>query len=464
MRTIQSLFHGGIYLPSEKALTLDAPVQAIADPQFIFIPMRQHKGAPAVPCVQPGELVLQGQPIGRADGEESVAAHSPVSGKVCAIDDIRLPDGTHSLAAVIESDRRNEAVEHINVPHDPAEVSEANFAERFAGWGLVQMSCRGMPLHRRLQIARDNQVHTIVVNAMESEPYLTADHRLTVEQTLLVALGLAHLCRLIGADRGIVAVDHRRREEAELLDRLLVEHGEALGLTLGAECLDHLYPQGHELMLLKTLFDEEVPVRLDDGAGGLASDRAGVCVLGVGTVAAAADAMLFNRPLTHRVVTVSGEAVRKPGNFLAPVGTRVFDLLALCDVESEYDRLVVGGPMTGVAQPDDQSVLTKQTSGLVLFGTALVHQPGPCIRCGWCVEDCPVGINPALLADLAESGQWRRGSRFHAETCIECNICSYVCPSRLPVMERICKLKRALEREEDDGASGRVGEGATRRT
>lgn len=446
MRTLRPRFHGGIYLPSEKTLTLDAAVQPVDDAPFLFVPMRQHRGQAARPCVEPGESVLAGQPIGRADHADAVAVHAPVSGKVCAIEPIRLPDGTHGPAAVIESDGRNEWLDLVNVPRDPAEVTPENMAERLAGWGLVQMQCRGLPLHTRLQLARAAKVHTVVVNAMESEPYLTAEHRLTVEQTLLVALGLAHLCRLIGADRGIVAVDHRRREEAELLDELLIEHGEAMGLTLGAARLDHLYPQGHELMLLKTLFDEETPVRLSDTAGELASDRAGVCVLACGTVAAAADAMLFSRPVTHRVVTVSGEAVRRPGNFLVPVGLRMADLLARCEVAAQYDRLVVGGPMTGVAQPDDQSVLTKQTSGLVLLGSAMVHQPGPCIRCGWCVEDCPVGINPALLADLAESGRWQGGARHHAETCIECNICSYVCPSRLPVMERICRLKRAMER------------------
>jgi len=445
MRTLKAQFHGGIYLPSEKAATLDAPVEALADPKFLLVPMLQHQGSPAAACVQPGETVLQGQAVGRPGADDSAAVHSPVSGKVCSLESIRLPDGTHSLAAVIESDGRNQWLDQINVPQEPADVTADNFAERFAAWGLVQMQARGMPLHRRLRLARQAGVDTVVVNAMESEPYLTADHRLTVEQTLLVALGLAHLCRLAGADRGIVAVDHRRREEADLLDRLLADHAEEHGLKLGAVCVDHLYPQGHELMLLKTLFDQEVAVRLADGAGELASDRAGVCVLGVGTVTAAADAMLFNRPLTHRVVTVSGEAVGKPGNLLVPIGTRIADVLSRCEASAEIDRLIVGGPMTGAPQPDDQSVLTKQTSGVVLFSDAMVHQPGPCIRCGWCVEDCPVGINPALLADLAESAQWRRGARHGAETCIECNICSYVCPSRLPLLERIQKLKRAME-------------------
>jgi electron transport complex protein RnfC len=200
-------------------------------------------------------------------------------------------------------------------------------------------------------------------------------------------------------------------------------------------------------MLLKTLFDEEVEVRLSDGAGELASDRAGVCVLAVSSVSAAADAMLFNRPLTHRVVTVSGEAVSAPGNFTVPVGMCYADLLGYCDVTPVIDRLVVGGPMTGIAQPDDQSVFTKQTPGLVLFSAAMVHQPGPCVRCGWCVEDCPVSLNPTLLAGLAESGRWHKGFDHHAETCIECNICSYVCPSRLPLLEQIRKLKRAMARE-----------------
>ena len=447
MRTLKAQFHGGIYLPSEKDQTLNAPVQAMADPKFLIVPMCQHHGTPAEPCVQPGEVVLQGQPIGKAQADDSAAVHSPVSGKVCELSSVRLADGGRSLAAVIESDGRNQWIEPVNVPRDPADVTAENFAERFAAWGLVLMRPHGMPLHRRLAIARAAGVDTVVVNAMESEPYLTADHRLAVEQTLLVALGLAHICRLVGAAAGIVAVDHRRLDEAKLLDRLLIEHGQEHGLELGAVCVDHRYPQGHELMLLKTLFNEEVAVRLTDGAGELACDRAGVCVLPVGTVAAAADAMLFNRPVTHRVVTISGDAVGKPNNLLVPVGTRIADALALCDVSPMIDRMIVGGPMTGIAQPDDQTVLTKQTAGVVLFTAAMVHQPGPCIRCGWCVEDCPVRINPAVLADLAESGQWRRGARLHAETCIECNTCSYVCPSRLPLMDRIRKLKRAMERD-----------------
>lgn len=448
MKVERPLFNGGIYLPSEKALTLNAPVQTVAEPRHVFLPMLQHKGMPATVIVEPGQPVRQGEMVGRPEAVGSVAAHASVSGRVLAIEQVRLPDGKHCAAVVIEGDRQNQWADHINEPLNPADVTPENFAERFADWGLVQMQANGMPLHQRLQLARDHGVHTLVVNAMESEPYLTADHRLTVEQTLLVALGLVHLCRLVGADRGVVAVDHRRPEEAELLDRLLQDHGEESGLTLGAAMLDHLYPQGHELMLLKTLFDEEVEVRLSDGGGELASDRAGVCVLAVGTVAAAADAMLFNRPLTHRVLTVSGEAVGAPGNFTVPLGMRFGDLLAYCDVAPLIDRLIVGGPMTGIAQPDDQSIFTKQTAGLVLFSAAIVHQPGPCIRCGWCVEDCPVSINPTLLAGLAESGEWHKGRMHHAETCIECNICTYVCPSRLPLLEQIRKLKRAMEREQ----------------
>lgn len=447
MRVLRAKFHGGIYLPSEKALTQDAPVRTLPDPDWLFVPMLQHAGTAARLLVEPGQPVLRGQRIGAPDAPDCVAIHSPVSGKVCSIEDVRLPDGSHCAAAVIAGDGGQQWADGVNVPHNPASITPDNFAERFADFGLVLMRPGGMALHTRIARARAAGVHTLVVNAMESEPYLTADHRLTVEQTLLVALGLAHLCRLTGADRGVVAVDHRRKAEARLLDDLLVEHGQEHKLTLGAACLDHCYPQGHELMLLKTLFDEEVAVQLEDGAGELASDRAGVCVLPVGTVAAAADAMLFGRPVTHRVVTVAGEAVGAPGNVLAPVGMRIADLLAHCQVSRVVDRLIVGGPMTGIAQPDDQSVLTRQTAGVVAFSAAMLHQPGPCIRCGWCIEDCPVGINPSLLANLAECGQWRRAFSHHPQTCIECNICSYVCPSRLPLLERILKVKRAMKRE-----------------
>ncbi|MCG3179710.1 MAG: Electron transport complex subunit RnfC [Phycisphaerae bacterium] len=455
MKALKALFNGGLYLPSEKSQTLNAPVQTAADCPWLFVPMLQHAGTAAEAIVGPGQAVLAGQKIGQPADGDSAAVHSPVSGTVRAVEEIRLPDGTRAAAAVIENDCEHRPADGINVPCEPAEVTVTNFTERFADWGLVQMQANGMPLHRRLQIAREHNVRTVVVNAMESEPYLTADHRLTVEQTLLVALGLTHICRLVGAEAGIVAVDQRRPDEAALLDKLLADHAEEHGLMLEAAMVDNRYPQGHELMLLKTLFDEEVEVRLSDGAGELASDRAGVCVLAVGTVAAAADAMLFNRPLTHRVVTVSGEAVGAPGNFLVPVGMRFSDVLDCCDVSPTIDRLIVGGPMTGIAQADDQSVFTKQTAGLVLFSAAMVHQPGPCIRCGWCVEDCPVQINPALLAGLAESGRWHRGFAHHAETCIECNICSYVCPSRLPLLEHIRKLKRAMARDQQARAGER---------
>ena len=447
MRTIKPQFHGGVYLPSEKDQTLDAAVAVLPDPGFVLVPMRQHEGAAAVPCVLPGRRVLAGEPLGLAGADDSAAVHSPVSGKVCSLENVRLPDGGRCVAAAVESDGANQWAEHVNVSQDPADFTPANFAERFAALGLVQMQPRGQPLHRRIQLARDASVDTLVVNAMESEPYLTADHRLTVEQSLLVALGTAHLCRLIGAERGVVAVDHRRNEEAELLDGLLTEHGAELKLDLGAVCLDHLYPQGHELMLLKTLFDQEVEVRAGDAGGERATDRAGVCVLDISAVAAAADAMLFNRPLVHRVVTVSGDAVARPGNLFVPIGVRIADVLAHAGAAAVVDRLIVGGPMTGIAQPDDQSVLTKQSAGLVAFAAAMLHQPGPCIRCGWCVEDCPVGINPALLADAAEAQRPDRRARSTAHLCIECNICSYVCPARLPLRERIGLLKRAAWRK-----------------
>jgi len=442
MRDIKRFPIGGTHLPEHKALTTDSAIRSIRPSNAVAIPLRQHIGAPALPAVKSGDHVTAGQLIGKPAKGLSVAIHSSVAGTVRAIETRRMIEGTDTSCVVIECDVADRPADSgtadarfltVCGPDDPVPDADTVIAAvREAG--IVGMGGAAFPTHIKLQLKPDVKIDTVIINGAECEPYITTDDRLMQEQARAVFRGLDIIRRTVGAAQGFVACEINKPQALERL------HEEARNWTcLDAVRLDTRYPHGAEKHLIKAVLDREVPTRQLPMA-------VGVVVNNVQTAIAIAMAVDRGQPLTARVLTVSGSAIRDPGNFLAPIGTPVRDLIAAAGGASSPDcHVIIGGPMTGTATQDLELPVTKSTSGIVLLqaGDYADRRNEVCIRCGRCVSVCPMYLQPNRITAFVNNDMIPEAEEFGVNDCILCGACSYVCPSRRPLLQwlREGKLK-----------------------
>ncbi len=453
-------FPGGVHPPANK-WTREKPTEVVGLPQRLVVPMAQNLGAPAVPTVEKGDAVRRGQPIGRPDGFISAAVHAPTSGTVSAIE--RVVDsatGRHVAAVAIDPDGEDGWAEGCNEPRDWTRLTEDQLREAVAEGGVVGMGGATFPTHVKLAPPRGKTVDTILINGAECEPFLTCDHRLMLERSADIVLGMRICIAATGAERGFIAVEDNKPEAVEAMRAACRDAGHG-----DVRVLETKYPQGAEKQLILACLGREVPT------GGLPAD-VGVVVQNVGTAVAVAEAVTRRRPLTERVLTVSGDAAAKPGNFLVRIGTSVEELLARAEVEETFEKLILGGPMMGKAQFTTDLYVTKGTSGLLAFRRAAVYEHNPCIRCGACVRHCPAYLNPSRLSILGESfldGNLRAvedAMEIGLMDCILCGTCAYVCPSRRRIVHLVEMLRAerrkaaAREREKEREAAAAIKRGS----
>jgi len=444
-------FPGGIRPRTYKDLTAGKATRTLPPPREVVIPLSQHAGAPARACVERDDDVRIGQVVGEADGLVSVPVHSSVSGRVKAVEERPHPAGRDMMAVVVESDAEDRWIDLEPLDGDVLDAPGDLVRRRVLQAGIVGMGGAAFPSHVKLSPPTGGTIDTVILNGCECEPFLTADHRLMVEQPGLVATGLGLVVRAAGARRGLVAVEADKPDAADALGPEVERVSRRIGVPLKVRVVPVVYPHGAEKQLVFTLTRRRVP-------GGALPVDVGALVHNVQTAAAMVQAVSLGRPLVTRIVTVSGDAVREPGNFLVRIGTPVAALLEAaggCTGQGPI-TLVVGGPMTGAAQCTDEAPVLKATSGVLALSGKLAPrlEPGPCVRCGECVRHCPMRLDPTGIAIRSEHDMLDEAAGLGALECIECGCCSWGCPACIPIVQLVRRAKVGImARRAREGAS-----------
>ncbi|MDI3525526.1 MAG: H+/Na+-translocating ferredoxin:NAD+ oxidoreductase subunit, partial [Candidatus Atribacteria bacterium] len=421
-------FPKGVHPPRTfKELTASSAIQAIKSPARVVLPLIQHTGAPLSPLVKKGERVKKGQKIADVEAFVSAPLHASVSGVVSAIVDWPHPTRGVFKAIVIERDGEEEergkllSVERI-------EDLEPDFLRKWIReGGMVGLGGAAFPTHVKVSPPQGKTIEYLILNGAECEPYLTCDHRVMLEQSEEILIGLRILARACGAKAAFIGIEENKPDCIQLFE----EKVKQLTIPTTVVPLATKYPQGSEKHLILAILGREVP------PGGLPLD-VGVVVNNVQTAWALGRMALEGMPLVERVITVSGDCIKERGNFLVPIGTVLEELVEFCGGFIESPRKVVmGGPMMGIAQVSLAVPVIKGTSGFLFMKEFRFSKEYPCIRCGRCVSHCPMNLIPSQLAGLSEFGAFEEAERFRVMDCIECGVCAYVCPASIPITHRI---------------------------
>lgn len=427
-------FKGGIHPPDRKELSKDKPITQVSPPKRVVIPLSQHIGAPCKLNVSIGQEIKRGEVIGTPEGFVSAPVHSSVSGKVIAIGEFPNAMGRMVTSVVIENDGKDEWTvlkdnpDYLNLP--PEELKN-----KVRDAGIVGMGGAAFPTHVKLSPPKEKPIDVVILNGAECEPYLTADYRLMIERPRDVVEGLKVLMKILGVNKGFIGIENNKPDAIEEMKKAASEEA-----NIQVCALEVKYPQGAEKMLIKAITNREVPAR------GLPMD-AGVVVQNIGTAVAIYEAVRYGKPLVERVVTVTGEGIKEPKNLLVRIGTLVSDLINECGgFKSSIAKVISGGPMMGFALYSLEVPVTKGTSGiLVLPEEGVIHAEdfGPCIRCGRCIDICPMGLMPSMLSVLSEKGFYEETKDYNLFDCFECGSCTFVCPSKRPIVQLI-RLSKSL--------------------
>jgi len=424
-------YYGGIHPTEYKELSDHLSLVRFPDPLNVVIPMSQHAGAPAEPIVEVGQQVKMGQKIAAAKGPISSAIHASVSGTVVAIEPRLHPiSGLEALAIVIQSDGKNTLHESVKPAGELDKLSPDEIIEIVREKGIVGMGGAGFPTAVKLKSPKP--IELVLLNGCECEPILTADHRVLLEYADDVIYGLKAMMKASGAEKGVIAIEDNKQDAVTLLQEKTADLPNIEIVVAKTK-----YPQGAEKMLIKRVMGKQVP------SGGLPMD-VGAIVCNVSTAKAISDAIQIGMPLIERVVTVSGERMNKPGNYLVKIGTSVKEIVNHCgDVNGDDVTIKIGGPMMGFKQENLSVPMLKCSNGIIAVETT-VKEAVECIKCGRCADVCPMELRPLYYTKYALTEDWEGMKTQNAMDCIECGCCDYICSSKIPIVERIKIGKTAI--------------------
>ncbi len=436
--THKALFQGGCHPPENKDATSELPLRPAPKPPFVAVSFSQHIGKPSAPKVKIGERVLRGQRIADSQGFVSAPAHASVSGVAKGVVQLRHPLGFLVDALKIENDGLDEWHPDAIKEHDLDALTAEEIRKLVQEAGIVGMGGATFPTHVKLTPPPEKPMDTLILNGAECEPYLTADDRLMTERPEEILRGAMLAATAVGAKKIVVGIENNKDRAIGVMkaakERLSLPNVEIVGLTV-------CYPQGSEKQLIYATTGRTVP------SGCLPMD-AGVLVHNVASVYACHDACRYGHPLTERVVTVTGPGVKKPANLWVRIGTMSQHLLAECEFDAKATKkLVVGGPMMGMPMRDLEWAITKGTNGITALTDPAAYDHNPCIRCGRCIEACPMGLLPCTLSNYGEANLLAESEEYNARDCIECGCCSYVCPSKRPIVQWIRMEKAEINRK-----------------
>ena len=420
---------GGIH-PEENKLTSSKAIKRMPVPKVVYVPIAQHIGIPSEIIVDRKDNVEIGPVIAKSGGFVSSNIHSPVAGTVTKLDMIVDTSGYKKQCIVIRTDQKNES--NFEEPDFPLKkeitMDQKDILQHITDSGIVGLGGATFPSHVKLDLKNDNKVDCLIINGVECEPYLTADHRLMLEKADEIIVGIQILMHALHIHEAVIGIENNKKDAIKVLKQAAQSDK-----RIKVAALQVKYPQGSEKQLIKAILKREVP------KGGLPMD-VGVIVHNVGTIFAIYQAVQYDRPLIERVVTVTGKKIENASNFWVKIGTPIKDLVDEVGGLPEGTRKIVnGGPMMGKAIKNTDVPVTKGTSGILIISEdeASRQESKNCIRCGQCVFVCPMGLEPHLLMNLSEKGLFERLASEDAMTCIECGSCSYVCPSHRPLLDYI---------------------------
>ncbi|MFW6256620.1 MAG: electron transport complex subunit RsxC [Bacillota bacterium] len=437
-------FKQGIHPQYKEELTWQKPLQKADRPERVIIPLQQHIGAPCKPLVEKGDHVDMGQKIGDTDSFVSAPVHASISGTVENIEEVRSPSGDKVPAVIIAADEEDKLVYDFEFPEYPENASREDIMNIIREAGITGMGGAMFPTHVKINVPEEKEIDCFILNGAECEPYLTIDERIMMERTDEIIAGMKFLMKVIDVQRGIVAIEDNKKEAIKIFKEKVAEEE-----NIEVKVFATKYPQGGEKMLIEAVLDREVPV------GGLPLD-VGVVVNNVMTAAAVSDAVCKGQPLIERPICVTGEGIKNPGNYIARIGTPVKELIEQAGgFSGKPGKVIVGGPMMGVAQKDLDAPLIKGSSGIVVLPEDMTADEftRPCIKCARCVDACPVFLMPTKLMNFVKEDMYEKAEKFQLESCIECGSCAYVCPSKIPLVHYFQLGKAELmarKRDSDD--------------
>ncbi|MBF0302286.1 MAG: electron transport complex subunit RsxC [Desulfamplus sp.] len=428
-------FPHGIHPPSNKFYSAGAEVEVVSAPKKVVLPLLQHIGSPCEPLVKPKQVVSCGEMIGEGQAFISASLHSPVTGKVKKISVVTLPNGRHLPAIEIQTDG-----EQIDPDYLWKEITETDWhfsavtdyspdeiVKMIHASGIVGLGGAAFPTHVKVTPNEKRLIDTLLVNGCECEPYLTCDDRLMREAPHSIVTGSLLAGRALSAKEIFICIEDNKPEAIDAIKKA------AKNTVIKIAVVKTKYPQGSEKQLVKAVVDLDVPL------GGLPAD-VGIAMSNVGTMAAVAMGVIKKMPLTHRVVSVTGGGIVNPKNLFVPIGISMGEIIDYCGgLKKDAVRIIAGGPMMGFAFSDMNTPVTKGTSGVTVLTheETLTGEETSCVRCGRCVDACPMKLVPTRLAMAARYNNPSLARRYHINACFECGSCTYVCPANIKLVQLI---------------------------
>lgn len=429
-------FRGGIHPSYKKEYSSKKVLERAEGPEIVYIPLQQHIGAPAIPIVEVGDEVKLGQKIGEQQGFVSCNVHSSVSGTVIAIEPREVPGGSSQCIA-IKNDFKEELHKSVKPKGNLEDLSKEDIISIIKEAGIVGMGGATFPNHVKISPPPDKNIEVVILNGAECEPYLTADHRLMVEYPEDVVFGLRALMKALDVSKGFIGIEINKPDAIEAIENVAKEYSDIEVVSLEVK-----YPQGAEKQLIYACTGKEVP------SGGLPMD-AGAVVDNVGTAAQIAKSIKTGLPLVERITTVTGSCIKEPKNLITKVGTIVSEIIDQCGgfkEDKKVGKVIMGGPMMGIAQYTTDIPTNKGSSGILCLDEKESRTPKPqnCIRCGKCSEVCPAFLQPLYISAYSLRDEFAGAEEYRALDCIECGSCSYICPARRPLLQSIRNAKKEI--------------------